>query len=119
VKKSARAFLAALWTLLPPAVSGVCSTGCGGGPESQALQDGIGTVSEENSNSDPVAPETAVPCGVPAEGCPCDVEGATVQCPGPKIHTGNYTTCAPGKRACLNRVWGPCVGKTIYEPSTH
>jgi hypothetical protein len=119
VKKSASAALATLWTLLPAVVSAIWSTGCGGGPESLALQDGIAIVSEENSTSDAMAPETAVVCGVAAEGCPCDTEGATVQCPGPKIHTGNYTTCAPGKRACQKGMWGPCLGKTVYEPSTH
>jgi hypothetical protein len=119
VKNTARSFLAALWTLLPVAVSGLSGTGCSGGPESQVLQDGIGAVSERNSTSDAIAPEGAVACAVVAEGCPCDGEGATLECPGPKIHTGNYTTCAPGKRACVKGSWGPCIGKTLYAPAAH
>jgi hypothetical protein len=119
VNNTARAFCETLLTLLPVAVIAVWATGCGGGPESQYLQDGIGTVSEETSTSDAQAPQPAVACAVAAEGCPCDLEGATVECPGPKIHTGNYTTCTPGKRACSHGMWGPCVGKTIYQPPTH
>jgi hypothetical protein len=75
-------------------------------------------VSEGNSVGeslgDAMAPDPTAACSVIAEGCPCDREGETVQCQTTKIRTGNYTSCAPGKRVCQGGTWGSCIGKTVY-----
>ena len=36
-------------------------------------------------------------------------------CKGPKIQSGNYTSCQPGVRFCNGGVWGACIGKTLYD----
>jgi hypothetical protein len=54
-------------------------------------------------------------CASPSTGCPCAQEGAIVDCQGPHIRTGNYTSCAPGERMCSNGTWGACVGKTVVQ----
>jgi hypothetical protein len=74
------------------------------------MADGIGTIVEQNAAAAP-----GVACGTPTEGCPCSEEGATVSCSGPKIRTGNYTTCTPGTRVCYGGAWSACVSKTLYQ----
>lgn len=106
-----------LFGLFGAAVVAAMGTGCGGGPDSLALEDGTGTVTQEHSVGDAAPPQQmqTVACAVAAEGCPCDHDGDAVTCVGPKIQTGNYTSCEPGKRTCAAGAWGPCVGKTVYE----
>ncbi len=99
---------------------------CGGAPDSPSLDDGISSVMQSTTSApgktaapagDAGVPEMALDCTVAAEGCPCDHDGDTVTCAGPKVTTGNYTTCAPGKRQCDNGTWGACVGNTLYSAS--
>jgi hypothetical protein len=115
VKHAARASRRALYALVPVAIMALLNGGCGGGPDSMALNDGIGAVSEKASTTDAMTPEASAPCEEVTEGCPCERDGETVQCAGPTIHTGNYTSCEPGKRTCLQGTWGPCAGKTVYK----
>ncbi|HZU83504.1 MAG TPA: hypothetical protein VE987_11330 [Polyangiaceae bacterium] len=92
--------------------------GCGGPPTSQTVQDGVGAVAEATSPTAAMAPTPAPPsaaCEAPAIGCPCAGEGTTAPCPGPRIHTGDYTSCAPGVRVCSQGSWGPCMAKTVYQ----
>jgi hypothetical protein len=89
--------------------------GCGGGPPDGSLRDGVGTTFTANVTVAAVAPATPSACTAPAEGCPCNIEGSVVSCPGPTVRTGNYTTCAPGQRACTGGRWEACVAKTLYE----
>jgi hypothetical protein len=106
-----------LGTWFAVAVSAGGAIGCGGVPESTSdtLQGEVVTVPTQNGAPDAVAPEPSLTCTAAAQGCPCPHDGETVQCYGPTIHSGNYTSCAPGRRACAGGVWGPCVGKKLYQ----
>jgi hypothetical protein len=113
--------------ILGALLSAAAGTACAGGPESPTFNDGVGTVMQNAS----IAPDAgrattgANPSDLSAppstactdEGCACAQEGDTVACAGPKIQSGDYTTCAPGKRMCENGAWGACVGKTLYTSS--
>jgi hypothetical protein len=115
--------------ILGALLSAAAGTACAGSPESPTFGDGVGTVMQNASTSTAPdagsAPTSAAPSDPAAEpsaactdqGCACDQEGATVACAGPKIQSGDYTTCAPGKRMCANGAWGACVGKTLYTSS--
>jgi hypothetical protein len=110
VSISSRSFRESLWASMSLAAIVVSTAACGNGPaESSDLRDGVGTSSEETSAS------LDVGCSAPSENCPCDVEGLTVQCNGPKIHQGNYTSCLPGVRVCMGKAWGACVTRTLYQ----
>ncbi|MBV9945733.1 MAG: hypothetical protein JOZ69_02675 [Myxococcales bacterium] len=113
------------WSTLSPALCvALWSAGCGGGTGSGTLQDSVDPTVTENApaGSAPGAPptggatptRTAGPCAAPAEGCRCDREGARASCSGPKVHTGNYTSCAPGERVCHGGAWGACAAKSVY-----
>jgi hypothetical protein len=115
VRSAARVFCSVVETLLAAAVMAVGCPGCGGGPDSRALQDGVGTSAAKSTTSDGMPPASPVACAVASEGCPCPRDGETVRCAGPKIHTGNYTSCEPGSRECTQGTWGPCIGKMVYQ----
>jgi hypothetical protein len=122
VKAALRADCRSFGPLLLAALLAAFGAACGGAPDSISLEDGVSSVSEGNAVGDPMgdamAPEKTAACAVVAEGCPCDQEGETVQCQTAKVRTGDYTTCAPGKRACKDGTWGPCLGKTLYRSAT-
>jgi hypothetical protein len=115
VRNATRGLCEALLTVLAVALSAASGSACGGAPESHSLQDGVtDTVAERSSTSDAGARAPTTGCTTPAEGCPCGQEGATVECQGPKIHIGDYTSCLPGKRFCVDGEWTLCVAKTLY-----
>jgi hypothetical protein len=97
-------------------ISALAAVGCGGGPGAGSTQDGV-----SNGRFTPASSWAAganVPddsCASPSTGCPCAQEGAIVDCQGPHIRTGNYTSCAPGERMCSNGTWGACVGKSVVQ----
>ena len=97
----------------------VWSTGCAGSPET--LSDGTGEAAHSASAAESVssagaAAADAIPaCATPSEGCPCTDDGAQIACPGPKVRTGNYTTCADGVRACTSGQWGACITATVVQ----
>jgi hypothetical protein len=67
------------------------------------------------SQAAPAPQPPSVGCGTPDTGCPCDLPGEIVLCPGPKFQVGDYTTCAPGHRVCGDDgTWGPCIGRTMH-----
>jgi hypothetical protein len=94
---------------LPVFASFVLVTACNGAPEPTA-HDGLGSsqISSTTAGPDPA-------CSSPGAGCPCTAEGSSIACLGPRIQTGNYTTCTPGARFCSGGIWGACVGKTLYQ----
>lgn len=116
----AKANRAALWSLslfvLPLLV------GCSGGSGSESLSDGLGSTngapsaspSTRTEGESPAEPMQAA-CATPAEGCPCAHANAVTACPGPKIRTGDFTSCAPGERVCSNGVWGECLTTTVVQ----
>ena len=63
----------------------------------------------------PAAGTTTAACTTPSENCPCSDDGLTVQCTGPKIQVGDYTSCLPGVRVCMSGTWSACVGRTVYQ----
>lgn len=122
-----RASLTSYAALLGALLSATAGTACAGATGSPTFNDGVGTVmqnastaadtgSAPTSNTPPVA-DTEQSAACTDEGCACDQAGATTQCAGPKIHTGDYTSCAPGNRTCTNGAWGACVVKTLYTNS--
>ncbi len=56
-------------------------------------------------------------CGeTPAIGCPCDTEGAAVDC-GHVIHReGDFVSCSAGTRTCSGGVWSDCIGEKYGTP---
>ncbi len=54
-------------------------------------------------------------CGTPEEGCPCETEGAEVDCGKVKQQTGTFVECAFGKRACIGGQWGTCIADGLTE----
>ncbi len=99
------------------------AVGCGGAPDSGSVPDGAGSGAATPSHASS-APATGAAstsaaaidaCASPSEGCSCDHEGATAACQGPKIRTGNYTSCQPGERLCSHGTWGACMGKTAVQ----
>jgi hypothetical protein len=111
--------------LLGAVLSATAGTACAGAAGSPTFNDGVGTLTQNASSaadagSAPTStsqPATEQSTACTDEGCACDQEGATVQCAAPKVQSGDYTTCAPGKRMCENGAWGACVGKTLYTNS--
>jgi hypothetical protein len=68
-----------------------------------------------STGASPTAAPAAAACSTPSENCPCTDDGLTVQCTGPKIQVGNYTSCLPGVRVCMSGTWSACVGRTVYQ----
>ncbi len=106
------------------ALLGACaSAACTAAPTT--LDDGLGSVTQNTTagnathfaTGDGGTAAAAPDCSLAEEGCPCDKEGDTTACAGPKIRTGNYTSCAPGTRACVAGLWGACLGKAIASES--
>lgn len=92
-----------LWLLL------LLSAGCSAAPAN--LEDGAGSTQGRTLPTEPAGPA----CQSPAAGCPCPSDGTSIDCLGPKVQTGNYTTCTPGLRFCTGGTWGACMGKTSYQ----
>src|SRR5260370_16678099 len=103
------ALLASLWTVLSRALV-LAVPAWGGAPDAGAKQDGRGASATINPTVGP-----SLGCLSPTDGCPCETEGAEAACKGPKIQSGNYTSCQSGVRFCAGGVWGACIGKTLYE----
>jgi hypothetical protein len=93
----------------------LAAVGCGAGAGAGTVADGVQNESIARATSAAAASSGADACSSPAAGCPCTQEGATVECEGPHIRTGNYTSCAPGEQMCTNGTWGACVGKTVVQ----
>jgi hypothetical protein len=87
--------------------------GCSGA-DGSSVPDGAGKMVTAPSSGGATATASEA-CASPAEGCACDHESATAECQGPKIRTGNYTSCQPGERLCSNGTWGACMGKTAVQ----
>lgn len=107
------------WTSIAAVVLG--SAACGGSPEADTMQEGVAAPLDRRAADNPDAGQrsdapSAARCAAAAQGCQC-ISGQIVECVGPKIQSGNYTSCPPGRRACTDGVWGPCVGKTVYGHS--
>jgi hypothetical protein len=103
--------------MLPVALSAAWCSACGGAPESSTLKDGVtNTVTQRSMTDDAKAPAQGTSCAVAAEGCPCEDEGSATECKGPKIHIGDYTSCLPGKRFCVDGKWTECFAKTLVHP---
>jgi len=115
VTRAARVSWRSLETLLALALAATAGPGCGQAAEGDTMPEAVVTLSERNSAGDAGSPEPLVACAAAAEGCPCASDGETIACPGPKIHSGNYTSCAPGHRECVANAWGPCIGNTVYQ----
>jgi hypothetical protein len=48
-------------------------------------------------------------CSAPAEGCPCDAPGTSVDCGRVTVTVDEYTTCFEGSRLCgADGTWGAC-----------
>ncbi len=106
--------------MLALAATGFGTTGCSAGAANP------GEIGDETSATSAVsaAPTTgtaasaapaAAACATPSENCPCADDGLTVQCTGPKIQVGNYTSCLPGVRVCMSGTWSACVGRAVYQ----
>jgi hypothetical protein len=58
-------------------------------------------------------------CATPGhEGCPCDEEGASVECGNVVEKKGDYTTCSMGHSWCDGQAWGACIGNHFVMKST-
>jgi len=89
--------------------------GCGGGdrpPAPSGDLDGDGAPPSQLH-------QTAVDdCSTPETGCPCDEEGAQLDCGTVSEHRGDYVICRPGARTCSAGVWGECTASTAIEDGT-
>jgi hypothetical protein len=95
--------------------------GCSGAPGGQDVEYEMGNASPSteaaaaDSQAAPATGPSTGACTVPDTGCACDMPGEVIDCAGPKLHIGSYTSCAPGRRVCgSDGVWGPCIGKTMH-----
>jgi PA14 domain len=70
---------------------------------------GSGNTGAGNAGNTPSRPD----CGTPQEGCSCGTEGEVVDCGHVARHSGDYTACSMGTRACLDGKWGACEGDKI------
>jgi hypothetical protein len=78
------------------------------------------------SESDPVDPPSPIdastganPCATPGHlGCPCQEEGASVECGKVVERRGDYVTCSMGRATCDSKTWGPCIGDHTVVRST-
>jgi len=105
------------WALVRATVLGLAA--CGGSPEADTMQEGVATPISRWAAVDPDAGQRssgqpAAACAVPEQGCLC-LAGQIVECVGPKIQSGDYASCPPGRRVCTDGVWGPCLAKTVYR----
>lgn len=48
------------------------------------------------------------PCASPRSGCPCDNEGASVECGVVTERRGPYEICSMGTRLCAEGAWSAC-----------
>lgn len=95
-----------LWTLV------ACS---GGGDRLQPAE-----LDQESPSS--VREETAIdPCASPRSGCPCEDEGASLECGVVTERRGPYDICSMGTRVCVQGIWSECgvarPGEGLGEPS--
>src|SRR5215472_4565794 len=104
--------LSRVWML---AVVSACGVGCGAAPEpSESGGATGGSVAGESAPVNVVDEAITTECTVPAEGCPCANQGASVDCRTAPVQIGNYVSCEPGKRTCTDGKWGACVGRTAH-----
>jgi hypothetical protein len=103
-------FYHSCWMLFALAAAAGSTSACSNGQANPgAMEDETSAVSQPSS-----APAASA-CSTPSENCPCDDDGLTVQCTGPKVHVGDYTSCIPGVRVCMSGSWGACVGRSVYQ----
>jgi hypothetical protein len=77
---------------------------------------GLGSCSTGTGTLDPGAqgrPSTSGSCSSPADGCPCDSPGATVECGEVVRRSNDFVTCSMGHRTCQGGRWGACEGDRI------
>jgi hypothetical protein len=77
---------------------------------------GLGSCSSEHGTLDPGLSGKPTPggaCASPAEGCPCDTPGATVECGEVVRRSSDFVTCSLGRRTCQGGRWGACEGDRI------
>lgn len=93
--------------LLPLALVGLLSA-CGAAPEEHPA----GISGEETA----IESTSVDRCTLgPAEGCPCNEEGAKGKCTSKRTTASGYVTCAPGEIICTaDLVWGACVGPSVW-----
>ncbi|HEY3495870.1 MAG TPA: hypothetical protein VGK73_14330, partial [Polyangiaceae bacterium] len=61
--------------------------------------------------------ELPEPCAIPAQGCPCDEEGATAECGETMGSDGDQVTCSIGRRTCEDGSWSSCSGSRLEQKS--
>ncbi len=66
-----------------------------------------------SGGGDRPSPLPGTTCGTPSDGCACENDGEVVRCGEVVRRSGDYVACSEGKRLCLNKVWGACVGDSI------
>ena len=89
-----------------------CSSGS---PNPGEIGDETSAVSAAPATTAAGSTAAAAACAAPSENCPCADDGLTVQCTGPKIQVGDYTSCLPGVRVCMSGTWSACVGRAVYQ----
>jgi hypothetical protein len=110
VSTAPRRLYHSFWMLFALTAAAGTTTACSNG---EANPGEMGDVTSAVSAPSSAAPIPA--CSTPSENCPCGDDGLTVQCTGPKIHIGNYTSCLPGVRVCMSGTWSACVGRSVYQ----
>ena len=75
---------------------------------------GIGVI--DCDDSDATITDECVRCATPQEGCPCEVDGAEVNCGERVSQIGNIVSCLHGTRECQDGSWGAC---SLEEYSEH
>ena len=99
--------------MLALTAAATCTAACSSGsPNPGEIGDETSSVSAASETGSTTA---AAACATPSENCPCADDGLTVQCTGPKIQVGDYTSCLPGVRVCMSGTWSACVGRAVYQ----
>jgi len=58
-------------------------------------------------------PPVVDPCATPNKGCACENADEVVECGQVERRSGDYVSCAMGKRTCEGDTWGECIGDRI------
>ena len=95
------------FSLVSPLLASLAMTGCAHKANPSGLASGGSSVTSVHDI--PTAPS----CNTPQEGCACDTAGKVVDCGSVARHSGGYTACSMGQRACTDGKWGACEGDKI------
>ncbi|HET9958942.1 MAG TPA: hypothetical protein VFQ61_30840 [Polyangiaceae bacterium] len=50
-------------------------------------------------------------CATPDQGCPCSIEGQSIECGALKSENSGYATCSVGLRTCNSGLWSACAAQ--------